>query len=106
MQDTGVIQGISQAPETISFKAMSEKQQELAKAILQDPAASGESFLHLLEPTAQTRLSTAAAWSINLKPLEDRNLSALRRDPQAPVQPEERSRNRALHAAGAKHYRG
>ena len=38
MQDTGVIQGISQAPETISFPAMAEKQQELAKMILADPA--------------------------------------------------------------------
>src|SRR5208337_2668937 len=38
VQDTGVIQGISQAPETISFPAMAEKQQELAKVILADPA--------------------------------------------------------------------
>ena len=38
VQDTGVIQGISQAPETISFAAMAEKQQELAKIILADPA--------------------------------------------------------------------
>ena len=31
MQDTGVIQGISQAPATISFAAMEQKQQELAR---------------------------------------------------------------------------
>ena len=31
VQDTGVIQGISQAPPTISSKAMAEKQQELAR---------------------------------------------------------------------------
>jgi multidrug efflux pump len=37
-QDTGVIQGISQAPETISFAAMAQKQQQLAAIILQDPA--------------------------------------------------------------------
>jgi multidrug efflux pump subunit AcrB len=38
VQDTGVIQGISQAPPTIGSKAMALKQQELAKVILQDPA--------------------------------------------------------------------
>ena len=38
VQDTGVIQGISQAPESTSFAAMSQKQQALAKVILQDPA--------------------------------------------------------------------
>ncbi len=38
MQDTGVIQGISQAQQNISFAAMAEKQQELADVILKDPA--------------------------------------------------------------------
>ncbi len=37
VQDTGVIQGISQAPESISFAAMGEKQQEVAQ---RDPARS------------------------------------------------------------------
>ena len=37
-QDTGIIQGISQAPESISFTAMSRKQQQLAHEILKDPA--------------------------------------------------------------------
>ena len=43
-QDTGVIQGISQAPASISFQAMEEKQQELAQG---DSARSGgrEPFL-------------------------------------------------------------
>jgi multidrug efflux pump len=38
VQDTGVIQGISQASPTIGSTAMAEKQQELAKIILADPA--------------------------------------------------------------------
>ena len=38
VQDTGIIQGISEANETISFPAMSERQQALTKIILQDPA--------------------------------------------------------------------
>ena len=37
VQDTGVIQGISEAPQSISFSAMSQRQQELGKIILQDP---------------------------------------------------------------------
>jgi multidrug efflux pump len=38
VQDTGVIQGISEAPQSISFAAMSERQQALAEVILKDPA--------------------------------------------------------------------
>ena len=37
VQDTGLIQGISEAPQSISFKAMAERQQALAAAILKDP---------------------------------------------------------------------
>ena len=45
-QDTGIIQGISQAPESISFAAMSRKQRQLAHEILKDPAvASLSSFI-------------------------------------------------------------
>ena len=73
-QDTGVIQGISQAPETISFKAMSEKQQELSKVILQDPAVQSLSSFIGADGTNTTLNS--GRLSINLKPLEDRDLSA------------------------------
>ena len=38
VQDTGLIQGISEAPQSVSFAAMGERQQALAKAILEDPA--------------------------------------------------------------------
>src|SRR5204862_1136198 len=37
VQDTGVIMGISEAPENVSFAALSERQQELARIILQNP---------------------------------------------------------------------
>src|SRR3954470_23279227 len=43
VQDTGVIQGISEAPQSISFAAMGERQQALAKAILADPAVESVS---------------------------------------------------------------
>ncbi len=74
VQDTGVIQGISQAPETISFRAMSEKQQELAKVILKDPAVQSLSSFIGADGTNTTLNS--GRMSINLKPLEDRDLSA------------------------------
>ena len=41
VQDTGLIQGISQAPASISFGAMKEKQQQLANVLLADPNVSG-----------------------------------------------------------------
>jgi multidrug efflux pump len=74
VQDTGVIQGISQAPETISFNAMAEKQQELAKVILQDPAVQSLSSFIGADGTNTTLNS--GRMSINLKPLEQRHISA------------------------------
>jgi multidrug efflux pump len=74
VQDTGVIQGISQAPETISFNAMTERQQELAKAILQDPAVQSLSSFIGADGTNTTLNS--GRMSINLKPLSERNLNA------------------------------
>jgi multidrug efflux pump len=38
VQDTGVILGISDAPQTVSFTAMAQRQQALAQVILKDPA--------------------------------------------------------------------
>jgi len=74
VQDTGVIQGISQAPETISFEAMAAKQQELAKVILADPAVDSISSFIGADGTNTTLNS--GRMSINLKPLEERNISA------------------------------
>src|SRR3954469_4908044 len=46
VQDTGVIQGITEAPQSISFGAMAERQQTLARIVLEDPAvASLSSFI-------------------------------------------------------------
>ena len=73
-QDTGVIQGISQAPETISFAAMAQKQQQLAAIILQDPAVDSLSSFIGADGTNTTLNS--GRMSINLKPLNQRNLSA------------------------------
>src|SRR5256885_7415464 len=37
-QDTGLIQGITQAPQSVSFAAMAQRQQALAQVLLKDPA--------------------------------------------------------------------
>jgi len=73
-QDIGVIQGISQAPETISFPAMSERQRELVDVILRDPAVENLSSFIGADGT-NTTLNSGRI-SINLKPLEVRRMSA------------------------------
>jgi len=74
VQDTGVIQGISQAPQTIGSKAMAEKQQELAKVILADPAV--ESLSSFIGADGTNTTTNSGRMSINLKPLDQRDLSA------------------------------
>jgi len=74
VQDTGVIQGISQASQSISFSAMAKKQQEVAKVVLQDPAVQSLSSFIGADGTDTTLNS--GRMSINLKPLSARSLSA------------------------------
>src|ERR1700723_1091949 len=74
VQDTGVIQGVSEAEQTISFKAMSQRQQALAKVILQDPAVESISSFIGIDGT-NTTLNTGRI-QINLKPLEERKIGA------------------------------
>jgi multidrug efflux pump len=74
VQDTGVIQGISQAPQSTSFSAMAQKQQELAAVILKDPAVASLSSFIGADGTNTTLNSGRLA--INLKPLDQRDLSA------------------------------
>ena len=74
VQDTGIIQGISEAPQSISFPAMAERQQDLAKVILKDPAVESLSSFIGVDGTNTTLNSGRIL--INLKPLEDRHISA------------------------------
>jgi multidrug efflux pump len=74
VQDTGVIQGISQAPQSIGAKGMAEKQKELARIILQDPAV--ESLSSFIGADGTNTTINSGRISINLKPLEDRKLNA------------------------------
>src|SRR5205814_209657 len=54
IQDTGAIQGISEAPQTISFAAMAERQQALARIILEDPALESRSSFIVVDGTNAT----------------------------------------------------
>ena len=74
VQDTGIIQGISQAPPTIGPKAMAEKQQELADVILADPAV--ESLSSFIGADGTNTTTNSGRFSINLKPLNQRDLNA------------------------------
>jgi multidrug efflux pump len=74
VQDTGVIQGISQAPESVSFPAMSQRQQALANIILQDAAV--ESISSFIGADGTNTTLNSGRISINLKPLSQRGLSA------------------------------
>uniref|UniRef100_UPI00286C02CE efflux RND transporter permease subunit n=1 Tax=Pseudomonas sp. TaxID=306 RepID=UPI00286C02CE len=74
VQDTGVIQGISEAPQSISFAAMSERQQELAKVILADPAV--ESLSSYIGVDGDNSTLNSGRLLINLKSHSNRDLSA------------------------------
>jgi multidrug efflux pump len=74
VQDTGVIQGISEAPQSISFSTMAQRQQALARVVLQDPAvASLSSFIGVDGINATLN---SGRMLINLKPLAERRVSA------------------------------
>src|SRR5689334_14096680 len=70
LQDTGVILGISEAPQSISFPAMVERQQTLAKTILADPAVSSLSSFIGVDGT-NTTLNSGRVY-INLNPFAER----------------------------------
>jgi multidrug efflux pump len=73
VEDTGVIQGISEARQTISFPAMAEKQQALAQVILKDPAVESLSSFIGVDGTNTTLNSGRIL--INLKPLAERKIN-------------------------------
>ena len=74
IQDTGVIQGVSEAAQSISFSEMSTNQQALARIILKDPAVESLSSFIGIDGTNTTLNSGRIL--INLKPLADRKINA------------------------------
>ena len=75
VQDSGVIQVVTEAPQDISFQAMASRQQELAENILQHPAVSSlSSFIGV--DGSNTSINSGRI-QINLKPHGERDLSAV-----------------------------
>jgi multidrug efflux pump len=74
VQDTGVILGVSEAPQNVSFAAMAARQRTLADVILKDPAVESLSSFIGIDGTNATLNSGRI--QINLKPLDQRRISA------------------------------
>jgi multidrug efflux pump len=74
VQDTGMIQGISEASQSISYQAMADLQNQLAEAILKDPDVEALSSFIGVDGTNET-LNTGR-FLVTLKPHDDRNLTA------------------------------
>jgi multidrug efflux pump len=74
IQDTGVIQGVSEASETISFPEMARQQQRLAQIILKDPAVDNLSSFIGVDGT--NTAMNSGRMLINLKPLDARKINA------------------------------
>lgn len=75
IQDTGLIQGISEASQSISFKAMAANQEKIARVVLQDPAV--ESLTSFIGVDGVNTTLNSGRFLINLKPHDERNLSAM-----------------------------
>ncbi|MFA9441325.1 MdtB/MuxB family multidrug efflux RND transporter permease subunit [Uliginosibacterium sp. sgz301328] len=74
VQDTGVIQGIVDAPQSVSFDAMAERQQALAALVLKDPDV--ESLSSFIGADGSNSALNSGRLLINLKPLSERSARA------------------------------
>jgi len=75
VQDTGAILAITQAPETVSFPAMSTLQQNLVEVIRQDPAV--ENLVSFIGADGVNTTMNSGRIQITLKPLDARKISAV-----------------------------
>jgi multidrug efflux pump len=75
VQDTGLLQGITDGPQSVSFAAMAERQQALAQAILQDPAV--ESLSSFIGVDGINTTLNSGRLLINLKPKGARDADAV-----------------------------
>ncbi|ELY3985744.1 MdtB/MuxB family multidrug efflux RND transporter permease subunit [Cronobacter muytjensii] len=71
VQDNGIIQGTLQAPQSVSFASMAERQRAVADVILKDPAV--ESMTSFVGVDGTNPSLNSARLQINLKPLEKRD---------------------------------
>ena len=74
VQDTGLIQAVTEGPQSVSFASMSERQRVLAEAILKDPAV--ESLTSFVGVDGTNPTLNSGRMLINLKPRSERSLSA------------------------------
>ena len=74
VQDTGAIQGITEAPQAISFQAMSAQQQAAARVVLADPAV--ESLSSYIGVDGDNVTLNSGRLLINLKPVAERDATA------------------------------
>ncbi|HBV3461437.1 TPA: multidrug transporter subunit MdtB [Klebsiella pneumoniae] len=86
IQDNGIIQGTLQAPQSVSFASMAERQRQVASIILKDPAV--ESLTSFVGVDGTNPALNSARLQINLKPLDERDdrvqtvISRLQAQPQ------------------------
>ena len=74
IQDTGIIQGITEGTQSVSFSAMAERQQTLVRKVMADPAV--ESLSSFIGVDGVNSTPNMGRLLINLKPLEERKISA------------------------------
>ena len=99
VEDTGIILGITEAPQAVSFESMSQRQQRLADVILQDPDVQSLSSFIGVDGTNTT--INSGRIQINLKPLDAAPRPRLEYHSAAPEKSEAGAGNHALHAAAA-----
>jgi multidrug efflux pump len=73
-QDTGLIQGVSEAAQAVSYEAMAERQQQLAAKILTDPDV--ESLSSFIGVDGNNVTLNSGRFLINLKPRDQRSGTA------------------------------
>jgi multidrug efflux pump len=99
-QDTGLIQGVSEAAEAVSYAAMAERQQALAAAILKDPdVASLSSFIGV--DGSNVTLNSGRVCSSTSSRASARSATAAADHPPAAGRDRRRGGHRSVHAAGA-----
>ncbi len=99
VQDTGMIQAISEASQSISYETMADLQNQLAEAILKDPDVENLSSFIGVDGTNQT-LNTGR-FLITLKPHDEPQPDRQPDHPPLAERGRRRRRHHALHAAGA-----
>ena len=74
VQDTGLIQAVTEGPQSVSFESMSQRQRAMVEAILKDPDVQSLTSFVGVDGTNPTLNS--GRMLINLKPRSERSLSA------------------------------